>query len=196
LIAVAFENNQAAGVANDYDAQLQLRLSHAFTVIGCHIEEFDNNPNAKTGVSIVNCVGGHFGSGYFGNAAGVVGSRGIFINNNSRGIVVEPSQWNFVDMLVEIKASDNNTDCIIMPQIPVNVDANSSATVSLPDQDGNGNFALVPTTKTSNVGAGILLPRVTTTVRNAIPSGILQGPGDLQLTTGKTQFLRWNWRRV
>jgi hypothetical protein len=198
LIAVAFENNQAAGASNDYDAQLRLKLSHAFTVLGCHVEEFDNNANAKTGVSIENCVGGHFGGGYLGNATGVAGSRGIFISSASRGIVVGPNQWSYVDMLVEIKATDNNTGCIIMPQLTVNMDANTAGTISLPDQDGNGNFAFVPTTKTSNVGAGILLPRVTTTVRDAIPSGILQrGLVLYNSTTGKLNFYDGTaWRAV
>ena len=85
-----------------------------------------------------------------------------------------------------------------MPQQPQNMDANTAGTISLPDADGNGNFAFLPTTKTSNAGAGLLLPRVTTTVRNAIPAGILQrGLVIYNSTTGKLNFYDGSaWRVV
>jgi len=197
FIATVFENNQAAGTSASFDSQLRLKGCHAFTVLGCHFESFANNSQAMTAITVEFCAGGMVGSTVFYLGAGVAGSRGIFIVSTSRAILVNPNNWSLVDKIVEVNASDNNTDCVILPQFPT-TDANSAGTISLPDQDGNGNFAFVPTTKTSNIGAGILLPRITTTTRDNIPAGILQrGVVVYNSTTNKLNFYDGTaWRAV
>ena len=108
--------------------------------------------------------------------------------------------WAYVDTLVQINApADGNTGCMVLPQVVNAFDVtNARATITLPDEDGNGNFAFVPTTKTSNVGAGLLLPRVTTTARDSIPAGILQrGIVLYNASTGKLNFYDGTaWRVV
>jgi hypothetical protein len=194
IVGAALEQNQSSGASNDYDSQLRLKLCHPFTVLGCHFEEF-NNTTSKTAISVENCRGGEIATSLFiKNTAGVTGLRGIFINGGSQNITVGSNTWTYIDTLVSIKPNDSNVGCLVSQQNPFSTDANARAIVSLPDADQNGNFAFLPTTKTSGTGAGLLLPRVTAVIRDSIPSDIRQR-GILLFNSTDNQFNTYDGSR-
>lgn len=172
--SVAFEGNNKAPVdeaSTDFDVQLRLKSSHAFTIDGCHFETFDEDPRLgvrKTAVTVEECYGGRISASTFGNDTTVPGSRGIFIVSGSKAIHVGPNHWSHVEKLVEIRPDDRNTNCVIMPQAVQHYDPAHPPRVVIPDEDRAGNFAFMPTFPTSNVGAGVLLPRTTTAMRDSM----------------------------
>ena len=133
LIGTALEENQTAGTSSDYDAQLRLKLTHAFTVIGCHFEDFSQAGRAaKTAISVENCRGGQISTSGFGNnGQGVSGSRGIFIQGGSQNIEVGVNTWSMVDTTVSIRSSDAS-GCVVQPQNKYKTDARAAGSIAIP----------------------------------------------------------------
>lgn len=199
LLALAFEKNQnlqKSPSSNTFSVQLRLTSCHGFSVLGCHFEDFANSYSGtalKTCICVENCNGGIIQGGTISNPAsppapGNAGSRGIFVGSLSRGIGIAAIEWANVDTLININHfSDTNTGCMIWPQSQPTIDSTTAGQIDIPS--GNGNVAFPSTTRTSGIGAGVVVPQIDGTTRDSLPSDFLQG-GLLiyNSSTGKLNF--------
>lgn len=184
LLGTAFEHNQLAGISNDYDAQLRLKLCHGFTVLGCHFEEFSDSARpARTAITVERCLGGQVSSTLFvKNGAGVPGSRGVFILGGSRDIDVGTNSWTLVDTLVSVRGTDENPDCDVREQEPLRTDAGAAGIVSKPERAGtltrtNLQGDLAPVELATPGGAGLCRVSVYVTT-------VTSGAGSLTVRLG------------
>ena len=168
LLAVALEGNQIGGSSNDYDSQLRLKLTHAFTVIGCHFEEFsDPRRPPRTAITVENCWGGQVSTCQFiRNHSGVQGSRGIFVTDSSRDIMISANLFARIDTLVSLNVGRGVRGCTIEPENVFAADAHAAGILKVPDVGGNRrSVPVAPGIATLDLAdqVGDLPPRVLTT---------------------------------
>jgi hypothetical protein len=159
VIGAALEENAGEGMP-----QLELANAQGFLVEGCHFEEFDDG---GPGAIKIGGNGGQIVGCFFGNETGT-GSTGIAITNaNARGVVVGPNVWSNVDVLVTITDSDDFRSCTVFPQAIYNSN-NVASKIVVPEAADRGHFVFSATDNTSSLTAGLALPRLSATKRDAM----------------------------
>ena len=167
-IASAFEANDLSGQGKP---QLQIDSCHGFLVEGCHFEEFDDGgPGA---IRLDQDFGGYIGGCIFANASGT-NARGIFLSNAgvspaapSSDITIGPNAWQRVNTLIEFDDTDSIRACTVMPQ-SVWSSTGVASKIVVPEAVDRGNIVYPHTSNTSNLTAGIVLPRLSGSKRDAM----------------------------
>lgn len=195
------ESNQRSA-ASATEAQLYLETAIGFSVTGCHFENFAGQDSESRGTSrrlamgVTASKGGYIGANTFGLSSRVRGSRGIYLwYGDDTGIVIAPNVWGFVETLVEVQDSPTITSCIVMPQTVTDVD---SSKVLVPETAGRGHVILPTTTNTSNVAAGIVLPKLSEASRKGMSPparGGTQREGLVIYNSDRRQLQHWNGTR-
>src|SRR5262249_23111338 len=142
--------------------------SSGFVVEGVHFEEFGGGPSA---IRLDQNLGGYIGSCVFVNASGA-GSTGIWVseagtNAPSSGIVIGPNQWSNTDVLVKIDDTDSLRSCVVMPQGVLSA-VNVAAKMIIPDVVNRGHVIYSATSNTTNLTAGVALPRLSGSKRDGM----------------------------
>ena len=192
IIGNTFTNNQAgtstSGSAST-GAQVYLSNCASFLVSGCAVSRFDEAPNSKHTALLINgSFGGYVEGCAFENTlvGGTSDSRSIVICEESSylnppsylgsvavriGSNVHSSVAIPVEVLSQQSARRPCVNCIIMPQTIRNAPAAApSPKIIIPDIDDGGDYGFTPSTYSSNLGVGLLLPRVSALTRAGIPT--------------------------
>jgi len=160
----------------NYNTQLRLKSCSSIGVIGGHFEDFSilngTTPVFTTALGVEDGGGGIISGCAFGLGNGQhTGTRGVFLISYTRGVMVAGNKFDWVDKIVEVATSDNCLGNVVQANMVGSGNTTDARSlVVLPDVDDNGNIAALPTTPTSNVDAGMLLPRVTTSTRDGMVS--------------------------
>jgi hypothetical protein len=208
-VGIDSNNRQNATLHDPRESEVALITCPGFLVTGSHFENF-NSSFPHTGLYVYNCFGGYVGSCSFGNDSKVgklIGARGIYVNteapdySRSSGIVIGPNTWAGVDTLVSIKPRPEITSCTVFPQAiaPQN---NAAAKLAIPEGDDLGHVAYLPTSELSNVTAGVMLPRIKQSTRDAMRPAANGGTlrqGLLIFNTTSKKLNVWDgkgWREI
>ena len=100
LSGLGVQDNQSASAADDLFPQLWLNTVHGVTIQNTDFENF-NKTNAKTAIQFRSCRGVNIFANDFINSS-ETGTRGIFIEDNNRAVVIGPNRFNKVDTAIEI----------------------------------------------------------------------------------------------
>ena len=123
LDQVAFQNDQNRPRVEDadLDAQLRLKLCHAFNVLGCYFEEFASpSPGTRrTAVVLENCRGGVLQGCYFTQPMYVPGSRGVLATAGSSSITFGSNSYDQVAATLELEDNEAAHSHVVFPQCAI-----------------------------------------------------------------------------
>lgn len=200
IIGSTFEDNDLAS-PNQGKAMLQVDSSHGFVVQGCHFEQFDHG--AALAIRVDNDLGGYIGSCLFSNPTATT-SRGIWLSDSGTnpanpvtGIVIGPNAWQLVDTLVTCSNSDSIRSCTVFPQ-SVWTSTGVASRIQIPEAVDRGNVIYAATSSTSSLTAGVALPRLSATKRDAmtaVGSGGTRREGLLIYDNTARRMEHWDGRK-
>ncbi len=174
----------------DHNPQMHLLGCSGFMVTGCHFERFDEAPQGRhtaltldgsyggyvEGCEFVNVQPGEFPPAFPGRSILVLASSGLPI---ATGVRIGSNDHARVGVMVELRNNGFGacTNCTVMPQnVRETYNGALVPKIIMPDIDDGGNYGYATAGFTSNVGVGLVLPRVKTVpTRRDIPADSVNG---------------------